>query len=186
MPKVIKNLEETVYNNASTLFFEKGYEGVDMKAIAKKCNIAVGTLYNYYANKEELFIYILKKSWQNTFEKLYELKYSNIEIRKKVKNIVEILYKDIKDRKGMGIQIQNINGFNEEEIKKVQDEIIMNLKALVEPVPKIEFFNEDKGIDIKLIYSLLANIMIGINEFPEEDENNINYINHMLIGYLKL
>ena len=51
------------------LFLENGYEGVDMKMIAKKCSIAVGTLYNYYPNKKELYIAILNESWNDTFKR---------------------------------------------------------------------------------------------------------------------
>ena len=46
MPKIIKNLEENIFNAAFELFSEYGYQDVDMKMIAKKVGIAVGTLYN--------------------------------------------------------------------------------------------------------------------------------------------
>lgn len=52
MPKIIKNLEEKIFNNAQKLFCENGYENVDMKTIAENCSIAVGTLYNYFPNKK--------------------------------------------------------------------------------------------------------------------------------------
>lgn len=44
-----------ILNTALELFSEKGYNNVSMQEIAEKSEFAVGTLYNYFANKEELY-----------------------------------------------------------------------------------------------------------------------------------
>lgn len=40
---------------ALTLFSQKGYHDVSMREIAKKSEFAIGTLYTYFKNKEELY-----------------------------------------------------------------------------------------------------------------------------------
>ncbi len=55
MPKTIKNLSSKIKITALEIFMEKGYEKTDMRYIAKKMGIAVGTLYNYYPSKSMLF-----------------------------------------------------------------------------------------------------------------------------------
>ncbi len=49
-----------VLQAAMVLFHEKGFEGTTMSAVAERADLAVGTLYNYYSNKDQLFIAVLK------------------------------------------------------------------------------------------------------------------------------
>ena len=44
-----------IIDAAEKLFFEMGYEGVSMDDVAKETELAKGTLYLYFKNKEELF-----------------------------------------------------------------------------------------------------------------------------------
>ncbi len=61
VPKVIKNLKEKITRSAFQLFADKDYNDVNMKDEADDAGIAVGTLYNYYSNKQELFLVIFKE-----------------------------------------------------------------------------------------------------------------------------
>ncbi|WP_230739925.1 TetR/AcrR family transcriptional regulator [Methanooceanicella nereidis] len=45
----------TIIDAAEKLFFSKGYDNVTMGNIAKECELAKGTLYLYYKNKESLY-----------------------------------------------------------------------------------------------------------------------------------
>jgi AcrR family transcriptional regulator len=46
---------EAIMNVAREVFFEHGYGGTSMSAIAARLGGSKGTLYNYFKNKEELF-----------------------------------------------------------------------------------------------------------------------------------
>lgn len=50
--------KERVLREAALLFAEKGYSQTDMAALARRCKIAKGSLYNYFENKEELYAYV--------------------------------------------------------------------------------------------------------------------------------
>lgn len=76
MPKIIDGIEDKIFSSAFNLFSQHGYKNVDMKIIAKSSGIAVGTLYNYYPNKQTLFLNVFNKSWIETFEKLDNIIYS--------------------------------------------------------------------------------------------------------------
>jgi len=57
-------------------FTDKGYEGANTNAIAKKAGISIGVLYKYYGNKETFFLACLKKSTkalETTYEQLENL-----------------------------------------------------------------------------------------------------------------
>lgn len=65
----------TILNAAETLLCERGFYGLSMKLLAQRANIAAGTIYCYFKNKDavltELLIHInieiadtLFKNWQ--------------------------------------------------------------------------------------------------------------------------
>lgn len=73
MPKIIDNIEQKIYENALSLFAAKGYNQVSMKNVAEASGIAVGTLYNYYSNKLDLFLSVFKEHINQVYLKLNEL-----------------------------------------------------------------------------------------------------------------
>ena len=46
---------------------EKGLKALNMRTVAGECGIALGTLYNYFADKDELLIATIGSVWQNIF-----------------------------------------------------------------------------------------------------------------------
>jgi len=73
VPKIIDNIEQKIYENALSLFAAKGYNQVSMKNVAEASGIAVGTLYNYYSNKLDLFLSVFKEHINQVYLKLNEL-----------------------------------------------------------------------------------------------------------------
>ncbi len=70
MPKIIKDLDQKILKAASELFRSQGYDQADIRQIAAKANIAVGTLYNYYRNKEELFAAVVHNYLQDGWSEI--------------------------------------------------------------------------------------------------------------------
>ncbi|GAA0069291.1 TetR/AcrR family transcriptional regulator [Clostridium sardiniense] len=175
MPKIIKNLDEKIFNVAWQLFTDSGYDNVDIKAIAKECDVAVGTLYNYYGNKRDLFLKVLEKSWNNTFDKLKrELIKEEINELKTIK-FINVLYADIKERKGLGTEILNQN-------KIIKETILIRLYEFVNELDLQDFKRTTKKEVINLIKLLLYNIVFLINVREDNDEANIEF----LISILKI
>jgi AcrR family transcriptional regulator len=52
---------DCIINSARDLFMSLGYDKTTTKAIAKKCGIAEGTLFNYFANKDEILVAVFEK-----------------------------------------------------------------------------------------------------------------------------
>ena len=52
MPKRIENLKETILQHARQILLEEGYGALTMRAVAARCGIAVGTVYNYFPAKD--------------------------------------------------------------------------------------------------------------------------------------
>ncbi|MBO0442780.1 TetR/AcrR family transcriptional regulator [Vagococcus fluvialis] len=51
-----KELQDKIQAAARELFLEKEFDQVTMSQIAKKADVGLGTAYNYYGSKEEIFL----------------------------------------------------------------------------------------------------------------------------------
>lgn len=56
-----KETEEKITSSARDIFLKKGYHDTTMEEIAAKADIGVGTLYNYFKSKAEIFISIMAR-----------------------------------------------------------------------------------------------------------------------------
>ena len=54
MPKIIEGAREKIMANAKRRLFEKGYQHLSLREVAKESGIATGTIYNYFVNKDYL------------------------------------------------------------------------------------------------------------------------------------
>lgn len=59
--------KEAIMQVCRKLAAEKGTAALNMRAVADECGIALGTLYNYYADKDELLLAAVESIWQEIF-----------------------------------------------------------------------------------------------------------------------
>lgn len=59
--------KETILLVCRRIAAEKGLKALSMRAVAGECGIALGTLYNYFSDKEELLIAAIASVWQDIF-----------------------------------------------------------------------------------------------------------------------
>ena len=59
--------KEAIMQVCRRMAAEKGLSALNMRAVAKECHIALGTLYNYYSDKGELLIETVESIWQDIF-----------------------------------------------------------------------------------------------------------------------
>ena len=72
MPKIIEGAREKILENAKRRLFEKGYQHVSLREVAKESGIATGTIYNYFVNKDYLIANIMLEDWNAAVEKMEE------------------------------------------------------------------------------------------------------------------
>jgi len=58
--RIAKQRKEQILKAALTVFSSKGFGNSTIPDIAQEANIAVGTIYNYYQSKRELFVAVIK------------------------------------------------------------------------------------------------------------------------------
>lgn len=191
MPKIIKNLGQTIRQKTFELFSEKGYEQVDIKLIAKECGMAVGTFYNYYRSKKELFMDILEESWKETFLELESVKKLNINEEEILKEEIKILYEGVEQRRGLGYYVHQKYTFNEmkskeEELDEFNSKIICEIKKIFEPFEKKDSIKNFKYINEKIAQTLLIQITMHLSMQPELKMENLIFIQESILGLLKL
>ena len=59
--------KEAILQISRKIATEKGLKALNMRAVAGECGIALGTLYNYFSDKEELLISTISSLWQDFF-----------------------------------------------------------------------------------------------------------------------
>lgn len=87
MPKIIENLKETIILEGRKLLSNKGYKELNVREIAKNCNIALGTFYNYFSTKDDLILEIVREDWRQISDLIEELKRTDESCKEKIRKI---------------------------------------------------------------------------------------------------
>lgn len=59
--------KEEILRACRKIVSEQGLTALNMRTLAKECGIALGTLYNYYSDKDELVIEAIESVWLDIF-----------------------------------------------------------------------------------------------------------------------
>lgn len=179
MPKIIKDIENTLKNSAIELFIEFGYSNVDMRMISKASKIAVGTIYNYYENKKELYISILEESWTSTFEKLDKINSAKLPERQKCAQFISALYEDIEERNGLGKTLITNSPqelINDERILNLKSALLLRVEDFIKSLNKVDSINKCPNNETRLAKCLLASILAMFELHGAEKKDNIDFL----------
>lgn len=65
MPKIIDGARRMILDEARNELFAGGYDALNIRAVARGCAIAAGTVYNYFESKDILAASVMLEDWQN-------------------------------------------------------------------------------------------------------------------------
>lgn len=68
MNKVVTSKEELL-DTARQIVFQEGIDQLSIRTLAKKLNISVGAVYNYFPSKYDLLLAIVESFWKGIFHK---------------------------------------------------------------------------------------------------------------------
>ena len=63
MPKIIDEARARILSTARRKLFAEGYSGLTLRGVAGECSIAVGTIYNYFKDKDTLVASVMMEDW---------------------------------------------------------------------------------------------------------------------------
>jgi AcrR family transcriptional regulator len=67
MARIIENPHQLILDTAKNILFTKGYSELSMRNVAKECDIAIGTIYNYFPTKRDLVVEMMSGYWRAYF-----------------------------------------------------------------------------------------------------------------------
>lgn len=93
MAKIIENLNSDIQTVGKKILLEDGYKQMTLRLVANKCNIATGTIYNYFKSKDALVATIMFKDWKDLLEQTSP----EVTNAKKAIDGLELIFNMIKD-----------------------------------------------------------------------------------------
>jgi AcrR family transcriptional regulator len=87
LSRIIENPEQLILGKAKEILYNQGYSKLSMRALSKACNIALGTIYNYYPTKKDLVIEMMTEYWQTYLNSVQKIADSQDDIYIKLGNI---------------------------------------------------------------------------------------------------
>ncbi len=173
MPKIIENVEEKAFKNVIDLINKNGFKNTSMKMIANKTGIAVGTLYNYFSNEEDLIFYVIKRSWRQSFKKLDSILSEELSAEKKLEKFIITLYKEVSARKVIGRELIQNNIIEKEKFAGIKEILITRFEKLFKILE-----NENFSLDLeheRLIDTIFITIS-NLSNLYSNEEKNIDYL----------
>ena len=93
MAKIIENLYIDIQTVGKKILLEEGYNQMTLRLVASKCNIATGTIYNYFKSKDMLVATIMFKDWEDLLKKTNP----KVDKAKEAIDGLELIFNMIKD-----------------------------------------------------------------------------------------
>ncbi|MFP4660652.1 MAG: TetR/AcrR family transcriptional regulator [Halanaerobiales bacterium] len=84
--------KKSIIKAAKELFLLKGFDNTTLKEIAKKSELAKGTLYLYFENKEDIYFAVIHKETSKLVQKIVEVSKQEIKGIDKLEEISIFLY----------------------------------------------------------------------------------------------
>lgn len=94
MPKLIPNVRERLASDLEVLL-RKAPEKASIRALARRSGVAVGTIYNYFPDKESLVNAAFEKQWLDIVQRAEKAILSAPTRRRALINSVDSIYRDV-------------------------------------------------------------------------------------------
>lgn len=169
MPRIINNPRELILNEATKILYNEGFSKISIRRVAKECNIALGTIYNYFPSKKELIIEMMTNFWEEYFYNIEIILDSTDDMFIKLKNIFDKLAHFIKTFREVWLNndIYSSPDYIESGLKR-QNIYIKKLIITIEDLIKAEHCDRKK-IDTYKMASFIVMNFISIVQIPYYD-----------------
>ena len=172
--------KEVILSIADHLFLENGYERTNMRQIAAECNIAIGTLYNYYKNKREIFEAVYKSALDNTHQEIDKILERDLPANERLNLVLDQVYTetlghnllwidkfalDLNDRY-LSSQGGNSSG---SEIQGLDIDLVQKVESLIR---EINGKSVDPSDTLRLARTLLDSVSVCFVASPTDHERN--------------
>lgn len=174
MPKIIQEPKKLIKEAAREELTEKGIEGFNMRGIAKRCSLGVGTLYHYYPDKLSLLTDLLNEDWN---QKVEEAK-KKISSSSSLEEDIHILLDTIQDFRQQNEDI--FQSYKTDEIPsfflKLHPLFLGSILTLWKTVEEKEKFETDNEMS-----TIIAELIILSSRHPDFSTETLTNTIHKLV-----
>lgn len=175
LARIIKNLREVILDKASDILYNEGYSKLSIRRVAKECDIAVGTIYNYFPTKKDLVVEMMTNFWKEYFFDIGTILESQDEFYEKLRSIFNSLSKFIKRFKDVWLksEIYSTPDYIESGLKRENiyiDKLILIIEELLkEKLNNHTIYSNEalEQLDTKKIASFIVMNFITMVQMPQ-------------------
>ncbi len=169
---------EEILERSLDVFIDEGYEDVTFQKIADRCGITRTTLYIYFKNKREIFLFSIKQFLSNLEERLIKIATdTTISTEKVLKDMIKFILKKCEENRKLFaillpylVQLKKSGVDTEERVlrRTIKLQHILNC-VIIRGIRAGEF----KKVSIKssnvMLYSLLESAIFKISVLDTKD-----------------
>jgi len=123
--------ERRILQSAIEVFAEKGYQQAKISEIAKRAEVAHGTVYTYFNSKEELLYQMISTLWKSLSQKLYQIsKDGSPDPLQKIRQMVDTVFDVFTGNSDLGfVVIKEHNELRKKGIDASKEEYLHLVKS---------------------------------------------------------
>lgn len=175
MPKRIENLKETILQHARQILLEEGYGALTMRAVAARCGIAVGTVYNYFPAKDMMVGNVIVADWLETLGKMQQACSQAEDLRKGILCLYEELEEFSKVYWGTWTEY-TFQGVRQADFAKRHRMLVEQMAACLRPLLQRHHPNAPEKMDVFCV----ENILLCFNGSPMTITHFLSILAQML------
>lgn len=169
MPKIIENLESRLLEEAKKQLFALGYGTMTIRSVAKACGVGIGTVYNYYASKDDMIAMVMQKDLDECFRVVRERAGGSDSVEDLLRHVYDQLVTFSREHSGMfrdQIEAANFLGAFNIYRKQLRDQIAQILRSYCQSDFESEFVAEalltwtTARKSFEDIYGMIAKILV--------------------------
>lgn len=94
MPRTVKSYEEVqkireeILEAALQCMIEDGFDRITMRKVAEKLDMTAANIYNYYANKDKVYLAIQSRGFELLYERFYEIYCTSCSPQEKLEKMI--------------------------------------------------------------------------------------------------
>ena len=116
--QIVDIRREEIINACEKLYEKENFKEITMKRIGEETTFSRTSIYNYFHTKEEIFLALFKKEYENWIKDLEELYSENEELTKE--NFADKLAKTIEKRTNL-LKLLSMNMYDMEENSRIEE-----------------------------------------------------------------
>ena len=186
-------IKRSISEATISVFREYGFDGLNMKRVATTAEVASGTLYNYFKNKDELLLHVVDMKFESIHQELLRIQNADISPPVKIEYIIKSLLTFIADERGLVIVVIDYGGLSlpvRNSVNAKREIAIRIIAEIIEEGIENGFFKKFDAIQVaKSIYGTIyaaSQITIGKKDGLRTIEETVANILNLIFSGLYL